>query len=201
MLRSHLERGPGPDPVEFIELKIWASSEGSPGFERALSESNSNRVPSEHLQDPSPSVADSGRSLTQCSTRLPICRISGWPRAVNAISSAGHLRGGVGPGWMHVPRESSYFWAGFGRGAREVQNRWKSSQLFNSTWKCNQYWAIPKFWQKSHRSPHEFTNCSWLIAIFCHESWLTLLCHHWALQNMTENGWNWLKIDNSIFRS
>ena len=38
---------------------------------------------------------------------LPICRISGWPRAVKAISSAGHLRGGAGSGCLHVPWEDS----------------------------------------------------------------------------------------------
>ena len=36
MLRSHLERG----PAEFVELKIWASSESSPGFGRALFDSH-----------------------------------------------------------------------------------------------------------------------------------------------------------------
>ena len=36
MLKSHLERG----PAEFVELKIWASSESSPGFGRALCDSH-----------------------------------------------------------------------------------------------------------------------------------------------------------------
>ena len=125
MLTYHLERG----PAEFVELKIWASSESSSGFGRTLCDN--------HIQirrrayifrtevDPSPSElwrTPVGRRPNA----LPICRISGWPRAMNVISSAGYLRGKAGPGWMHVPWESSYFWAGFGRGAREVQNRLKA---------------------------------------------------------------------------
>ena len=36
LYRSHLERG----PAEFVELKIWASSESSPEFGRALCDSH-----------------------------------------------------------------------------------------------------------------------------------------------------------------
>ena len=127
--------------------------------ESSLWQSHSNRAPSVHLQDPSPS--EMWRTLAgRRPNALPICQISDWPRAVNAISSAGHLRSGAGLGWMHVPWESSHFWAGLGWGAREVQNRWKSLQLFNSTWKWDEEWAIPKFWQRSHRSPHKFTDSS-----------------------------------------
>ena len=94
---SYFERG----PVEFVELKIWASSESSPGFGRALwsvtmvTVTFKYRVPSVHLQDwefgPSPIElwrTPTGRRLN---AQL-ICRILGWPRAVNAISLAGHLR-------------------------------------------------------------------------------------------------------------
>ena len=157
-------------------MKIWASSKSSPGFGRALRDS--------HIQigclayifrtEVGPSPSDLWRTPAGCGPNaLPICRISGWPRAVNAISSAGHLRGGARSGWMHVPWESSYFWAGFGRGAREVQNRWKSSQLFDSTWKCDEEWAIPKFWQRSYRSPHKFTDSSPDLPVFL-VAWATL---------------------------
>ena len=40
MLMSYLERG----PAEFVELKIWASSESSPGFGRALCDSHTQIV-------------------------------------------------------------------------------------------------------------------------------------------------------------
>ena len=153
MLRSHLERGPAEfcrneNLSEFKEL-AWIC-------ESSLWQSHSNRAPSVHRQD---------RSRPK-SQRLPICRISGLPRAVNAISSAGHLQGEVDPGWMYIPWESSYFWAGFGPGAREVLNCCKSSQLFNSSWKCDEEWAIPKFWQRSYRFPHEFTDSSPDLPVF-----------------------------------
>ena len=30
----------------------------------------------------------------------------------------------------------------------------------NSAWKCDEEWAIPKFWWRSHRPPHKFTDSS-----------------------------------------
>ena len=165
VLRSHLERG----LAEFVGMKIWASSKSSPGFGRALRDS--------HIQigrlayifrttvGPSPSelVANSGRLSTQCSTNLPDFGLapSGERHKFSRISTRW-----AGWGWMHVPWEGSYFWAGFGRGAREVQNCWKSSQLLNSTWKCDEEWAIPKFWQRPYQSLHEFTDSSWDLLVF-----------------------------------
>ena len=147
---------------EFREVTwIWESS---------LWTSHSNRAPSVHLQDPSPSKL--WRTPVGCwPNALPICRISGWPQAVNAISSTGHLHGEAGPGWMHVAWKSSCFSADFGWGAREVQNRWKSSQRFNhvnATSKCDEEWAIPKFWRRSqaHRSPHGITDSSPALPVF-----------------------------------
>ena len=135
MLKSHLEMG----PAEFVEMKLWTSSKSSPGFEKALCDSHIQIECLAYIFRPEVGSGPSDLWWNPAGCRpnaLPICRISSWPRAVNAISSAGHLRGGAGPDWMHVPWESSYFWVGFGRGAREVQNRWNSSLLFNSTWKC-----------------------------------------------------------------
>ena len=131
MLRSHSERG----PAESVESKIWVSSEISPGFGRALCDS--------HIQK-------------WCLAYIFRTQVRASYGELRSVST----QGGAGPSWMHVPWECSYFWAGFGRGAREVQNCWKSSQLFNSTWKCDEEWAISKFWQRSHWSPHEFTDSS-----------------------------------------
>ena len=144
---------------EFTELAwIWESS---------LWQSHSNRTPSVHLQDRiGPSLSDLWQTPAgHRPNALPICRISGWPRALNAINLAGHLWVGAGPSWMHVPWKSLYFWSGFGRGAKEVQNHWKSLQLFNSNWKCDMEWAIPKFSQRSrncHFDGHVWvsSNCS-----------------------------------------
>ena len=143
MLRSHLERW----LAECVELKIWASSESSPGFGRAHCDSHIHGVPCIYLHDPSPNelwwTLDSWQP-----NALPICLISGWPRAVHAISLARHLSDGAGPGWMHVPQESTFFWMGFGRGAREFQNRWKSSQLFKPPASAMR---TERFWQSFHR--------------------------------------------------
>ena len=118
---------------EFRELAwIWESS---------LWQSHSNRAPGVHLQDRSRPkservVADSGRSSTQCSTNLPDFGL--------APSGERHKldRTSTGPGCIHVPWKSSGEVAslgrvrstGGGRGGRPVQNRWKSSQLFNFAW-------------------------------------------------------------------
>ena len=94
MLRSHLER----DLAEYVELKICVSSESSPGFGSALCDGY---IQVERLANifrtevgPSPSkleqvVVNFGRCRPNA---LPICWIFGWPRVVNAISLAGHLR-------------------------------------------------------------------------------------------------------------
>ena len=102
MLRSHLERG----LAEFVELKIWASSESLSGFGRALCDSHILTGPSVHLQDRSRPkservVADSGRSSTQYSTNLKDIGL--------APSGERHKldRTSTGPSWMHVPLESS----------------------------------------------------------------------------------------------
>ena len=89
-LRSHLERG----PAEFVELKIWASSASSLGFGRALCDSHTQVVCLAYIFRTEVSRSPSELWRTPAGRRpngLPICRISGWPRAVNAISSAGHL--------------------------------------------------------------------------------------------------------------
>ena len=80
--------------------------------------------------DVGPSPSELWRIPAGCrSNALPICRISGWPRAVNAISPAGHLRARLNAcsmgkfGWGGVTRPGPLY---LGRVAREVQNRWKS---------------------------------------------------------------------------
>ena len=142
MLRSHLERG----PAESVELKNLSEFRELPWiWKSSLWQSHSNRVPSGHLHDRSlPKservVAESGLSSTQCSTNLPDFRL--------ALSDERHklCRTSTDPGWIHVPLESSSKVAslgrvrsmggGGGRVAREVQNRWKSSQFFNSIYHC-----------------------------------------------------------------
>ena len=42
----------------------------------------------------------------------------------------------------------------------------KCELSINSAWKCNEEGAIPKFWQRSHRSPHEFTDSSPDLSVF-----------------------------------
>ena len=171
MLRSHLER----DPAEFVELKIWASSESSPGFGRALCDSHIQIGRLAYIFRTEACSSPSELWRTPAGRRpnaLPICRISGWPWAVNAISSAGHVRapaecmfhGKVRARWRHSAGPAPALRGG--RVARGVQNCWKSSQLFNSAWKCDEEWAIPKFWQRSHRSTHEFTDSSPDLLVF-----------------------------------
>ena len=156
MLRSHLERG----PAEFVKLKIWASSESLPGFGRALCDS--------HIQigclayifrtDVGPSTSELW--LTPAGSRpsaIPICRISGpTTTTMNACSMGKFGRGGI-------TRPGPLYW---GQIAREVQNPLKSSQLFNSAWKCDEDWAILKFWQRSHRSPHKFADFPLDLSVF-----------------------------------
>ena len=125
--RSHLEKS----PAEFVELKIWASSESSPEFGRALWQSHSNRAPSVHLQDKCRSkservVVDSGRLSTQCSTNLPyfglapsierhkLDRTSTVPR-LNTCSMGKFGRGGV-------TRSGPLYWeASCQRGAKSLE--------------------------------------------------------------------------------
>ena len=109
LIRSHLKRG----PAKFVELKICARSESSPGFGRALCDS--------HIQigclayifrtEVGPSPSELWRTPAGCRPNaLPICWISGWLQAVNAISSARHLRapaecmfhGNVRAIWRHL---------------------------------------------------------------------------------------------------
>ena len=100
--RSHLERG----PAEFVELKIWADSESSTGFEGALCDSHIQigRLAYTFRTEVGPSPSELWRiPASRRPNAIPICRISDWHRAVNAISSTGH----TGPGWMHVLWESS----------------------------------------------------------------------------------------------
>ena len=88
MLRSHLERG----PAEFIEMKIGASSNSSPGFGRALHGSHIQigRLVYIFKTEIGPSPSDLWRTPAGCRPNaLPICRI---------LSSARRLRGGAGPG-------------------------------------------------------------------------------------------------------
>ena len=112
-------------------------------------------------------VVDSGQSSTQCSTNLPDFGLAPSGERLELSQTS------TGRGWMHVTWESSGEVASLGqacstgaRVAREVQNRWKSLQLSNSTWKCDEEWAIPKFWQRSHRSPHKFTDSSPNLPVF-----------------------------------
>ena len=129
MFRSHLETG----PAEFVELKIWASSESSPEFGRALSVTDI-MTPSVglHLQDRSRTknervVANSGRSSTP-SAGFRAGPERWTPQATGPTECMFHgkvrarLRHSAGPALL----------GGGGRVAREVQNRWKRSQLFNS---------------------------------------------------------------------
>ena len=91
MLKSHLERA----PAEFEELKIWASLESSPVFGRALSDSYIQIGRLAYIFRTEVGISPSELWRTPVGYRpnaLQVCRISGWPRAVNGISSAGHLR-------------------------------------------------------------------------------------------------------------
>ena len=93
MLRSHLERG----PAKFVELKIWASSENSPGFGRALCNN--------HIQIGRLAYIFRTPVRASCGGLWPVvnpmfyqsARFSGWPLMVNAISPAGHLQGEAAP--------------------------------------------------------------------------------------------------------
>ena len=139
MLRSYLER----DPAELMELKIWASSESSPGFGKVLCDSHIQiGLLGLRLQDRSRPkservVVDSGRSSTQIA--LPLCSISGWPQSVKAISSAGHLRapaecmfhGKVRPRWRHSAG-LAVLWGELPEKCKIAGNK---SKLFSSTWK------------------------------------------------------------------
>ena len=96
----------------------------------------------------------------------PICSMSGWPRAVNAISSAGHLRapmGKFGRGGVTRPVPLQGRWGV----ARKVQNRLKSAQLFNSAWKCDEAWAIPKFLNRGPTGPAQVYRFFAGFASFC----------------------------------
>ena len=76
------------------------------------------------------------------------------------------------PCWMHVSRES---WARWRHSTGPVllgvklPKRCKidgKARSSNSFWKCDEEWSIPKFWQRSHRSPHEFTDSSPDLPVF-----------------------------------
>ena len=163
---SHLERG----PAEFLELKILSElRELAWIWESSLwQSSHSNRAPSVHLQDRSRPkyeqvVADSGRSSTQCSTNLPDFGLApsgkrhkfGRPDIygprLNACPMGEFGQGGVTrPGSLYR-----------GRVAREIAGKAR-----NSAWKGDEEWAIHKFWQRSHRFPHEFTDSSLDLPVF-----------------------------------
>ena len=146
MLRSHSER----DPADIVELKIWASSESSPGLWRALCDGHLQigrlayifgtkvgPIKSERV------VADSDRSSTQCSTNLP--------------------NFGVAPSdECHKLGRTSTRLCGYRLNACSMGK----FKFFNSTWKCDEEWAISKFWQRSHRSQHEFADSSPDLPVF-----------------------------------
>ena len=137
MLRSHLERG----PAELVKLKIWGSSESSPVFGRALCDS--------HIQigclayifrtevDPSPSEF----WLT------PRCH---WPNMLyqSALGSKRHKLGRTSTRWGGPARLNACSIEKF-KLLSGLRARWQRganrSQLFNSTVKCDEEWAIPYF--------------------------------------------------------
>ena len=116
MVRSHLER----DPVEFVEWKIWASSESSPGFGRALCDSRIQIGRLAYIFWPKSkrTVVDSGRSSTQCSTNLPYFGL--------ATSGERHELGRIPTRWGG-PRLNACSWKVhiFERASGEVPERCK----------------------------------------------------------------------------
>ena len=82
-------------PAEFVELKILASSESLSGFGRDICDSHIQIGCLTYIFRTTVGSSPSELWWTLAGRRpnaVPICWISGWPRAVNAISSAGHLR-------------------------------------------------------------------------------------------------------------
>ena len=139
MLRLHLERS----PAEFAEMKELAS----------LWQSHSNRAPSVHLQDrcrpkSEQLVADSGRLSTQCSTVLPNFGLAPSGER-NKLGRTSNRWGGPR---LNACSMEKFISLSRLRARRQRGVKWlKSSQLFNSTWKCDEEWAIPKWWQRSYQ--------------------------------------------------
>ena len=169
ILRSHLERG----LAEFVALKIWASSESLPGFGRALCDNHIQigRLAYVFRTEVGPSPSELWLTLaSRWLSALPICRISSWPRVVNAISSAGHLQA-LAEGMFHG----------------KVRARWRHSagpallggelpEMCKIAGKARSYLSLPEsamrneqflnFDRGLRRSPHELTASSPDLPVF-----------------------------------
>ena len=127
---------------EFREFAwIWESS---------LWQSHSNRVPSVHLQNPSP-------------CRLwwtPADRQPNLPDFGLAPSGEHNKFGWTSRRW-DGPRLNACSMGKF-----IFLRKLRARCQWGAKWKCDEVWAIPKFWQNSYQSSHEFTDSSPDLPVF-----------------------------------
>ena len=163
MPRSHLERG----PAEFVELKIWANSESLPGLWRALSHIQIGRLP-DIFRTQIRASCGGLRSVVD----LMLYKSAGFWAVLE--SDERHKLGRTCTKWggplLNACSMGNFIF--FERASGEAPEKCKiagkarSSLTHLKVRQCDEKWAIPRFWQRSHRSPHDFTDSSPDLPVF-----------------------------------